>query len=732
MVRKISLWALAAALTALPLLGQGYFSVSQGAVQAVVQPLAGTVSVEEFYGYDNTQFLSTCPLVEPDATVMFLYLDPNQQLYLFIIHGQATQAPAGVNSSAQFVIQGVPAGADFVVTDDPSNMDPNDVYDIVAGRLAWVWAPFRTDGGVLGPLGQEFRLTLSPGIMIGVQRIVFKYGDIDAPQSLELNLTDPIEIIGMRGQPPVASLAVTPAEPRARQEITLDASASYDPDGRIVEYRWDFDGDGVVDLSSTDPTVRYTYPSGGSYNLELTLVDDMGLTTDYSLPLYISPVTVVVTRSISTTTAMPGYTFRVTVRIHTDQDLVGAGLEEQIPAGWEITPVESAGAVFKRPTIQWVFVEAIRAGTDRVITYDLTVPRSELLSTIRLPQQFCISGVFQAKVPDIVVEVGGESCVVVDDCLSVLEAITHMVVADPKTPGSQDKIDLRLSEVISAAQLARAGELWRTDRPVVGTCGERIDLETLKLAAAYAKACVPIDRPLPDMPEANVSAHRTIRSPIPCEGVVIGFYDPQGQPLGNKFTVKVEISTDQDVFGVGLDEDLPTGWRVNPIESDGFIYKAGVNQWALLDVLPAGETRQIIYEVEVPPTVTIEAPPADGCLVLASETIAGRVDTGQPCVEAEVAGQSRVDLTDCLSVIAAISRWDVNREAINLALSDKITFQQVQRAIAFWLEDEVVPRTCGDGKVTFELMKEIVARWLTDTPICEPLPGVVPDVCVGR
>jgi len=729
MVRKISLWALAAVLTALPLYAQGYFSVKQGAVQVAIEPLVGTVSAEEFYGYDAAQASTTCPLAEPGVTVMFLYRDPAEQLYLFIIHGQAAGPD---NSSAQFSIQGVPPGADFIVQDDPVGWDPNDIYDIVGGQLAWVWAPARTDGGVLGPLGTEFKLTLTPGIMTGIQKVVFKYGDIASPQSVELNLTDPIEIQGMKGQPPVASLVVTPTEPRARQEITFDASGSYDPDGQIVEYRWDFDGDGVVDLSSTEPVVRYTYSSGGSYDVQLTLVDDVGITTTHTYPLYVSTVTVIVTRSISTTTAMPGYTFRVTVRIHTDQDLVGAGLEEDIPAGWEITPVENGGAVFKRPTIQWVFLDVIRAGTDRVITYDLTVPKSELLDTIRLPQPFCISGVFQVKVPDIVVDVGGESCVVVDDCLSVLEAITHMVVADPNTPGSQDKIDLRLSETITAAQLARAGELWRTERPVIGTCGERIDLETLKLAVAYAKACVPIDRPLPDMPMANVSAHRTIRAPIPCEGVVIGFYDPQGQPLGNKFTVKVEISTDKDVLGVGLDEDLPVGWRVTPIENDGFIYKASESQWALLDTLGAGETREIIYEVEVPPTTTIEAPPPDGCLVLASEMIAGRVDTGHPCVETEVAGQNRVDLTDCLSVITAISRWDVTRDAINLSLSDKITFQQVQRAIAFWLQDEVVPRTCGAGKVTFELMKEIVARWLTDTPICEPLPGAVPDICEGR
>ena len=35
--------------------------------------------------------------------------------------------------------------------------------------------------------------------------------------------------------------------------ITLDASQSDDPDGSVAEYRWDFDADGIVDWSTSDP-----------------------------------------------------------------------------------------------------------------------------------------------------------------------------------------------------------------------------------------------------------------------------------------------------------------------------------------------------------------------------------------------------------------------------------------------------------------------------------------------
>ncbi len=737
MVRKISFALLISLALAWPLGGyaQGFFKVVQGAREVAIQPLAGAQSAIEYYAYDSGQSRSNNELAETNTAVLFLYKEPGTgQLYLFII---LNKAETGTGGTATFSFRDLPAGANFVVRDDEPAIpflalflpELRDTYTPLDNQIdvTWTFDANRTDGGVLGPLGEEFALTVVPQSLMGIQKIVFKYGNINAPTRVELNTTEPIVIQALKTQPPVARLTLTPAAPRAKQTITFDASGSTDPDGQIVEYKWDFDGDGRVDLTSTDPKVSYAYLAGGNYTVRLTVKDNTGVESSISVPLFVSPVTVVATRSISVMTALPGYTFRVQVRIRTDQDLVGAGLDEDPPVGWEITPVANAGAVFKRSEVQWVFMDTIKAGTERVIIYDVTVPKADVMTAFRLPQQFCITGVFQAKVPDIELEVGGESCFLVNDCLPVLEAIAHLVPAS--APGEEDKLDLRLAESISQEQLTRAVELWRTDRPVVGTCGERISLEQLKLIAAYATLCVAVDQPLPQLPVPNVTARRTILAPIPCEGVVIGFYDTLGNPLGNKFTVKVEITTDKDVYGVGLDEDWPVGWRVTPIQNDGFTYKPGVDQWVLPGVLRAGQTKTIIYQVEVPPTITVETTPPDPCRVISAESVAGQVDTGHPCVVVEVLGQNRVELTDCLRVIVAISRWDVTRDTIDLTLSDKITFLQVQRAIAFWLEGTKVPRTCPPGIVDYETMKLIIALWLTGTPICEALPSRVPGYC---
>ncbi len=79
-------------------------------------------------------------------------------------------------------------------------------------------------------------------------------------------------------QPPVALFTFSPANPFPGQTVTFDASSSYDPDGAITAYRWDFDNDGVVD--ATGQVVTHSFSSPGVYTVRLTVVDDRGVTDD--------------------------------------------------------------------------------------------------------------------------------------------------------------------------------------------------------------------------------------------------------------------------------------------------------------------------------------------------------------------------------------------------------------------------------------------------------------------
>lgn len=57
-------------------------------------------------------------------------------------------------------------------------------------------------------------------------------------------------------------------------EVGFDATKSTDPDNNIVEFKWDFNGDGVEDAAGS--TANYVYKIPGSYNATLTATDSAG------------------------------------------------------------------------------------------------------------------------------------------------------------------------------------------------------------------------------------------------------------------------------------------------------------------------------------------------------------------------------------------------------------------------------------------------------------------------
>jgi len=733
-VCKVSLYGLSLLLVAflLPMIGYaqggGYYSLSQGETRVEISPLENPASAVDFYSLEMNR--SNTGLEGVNTATFFLYEDTTTgTVALFLLLGGA----GGTAGTTAITLSGIPVGADFIVKDD--EVDFRDSFQATppTGALAWTWDEGNSDGAVLAPLGPEFEVTLYPQFTSGITAAKFLSGSILGPQAIDLNLVDPMIVKGTQNLQPIVTFSALPTDPHINEPVTFDASGSVDPDGSIITYEWDFDGDGIFDVSTAEPVVNYSYPTSGVMLVTLQATDNEGAAARYTYEvpgtrvrgLPVSDLSVKVRRAISTIQALPGTTFKVVVRIETEMDLAGAGLQENLPVGWKIKPLENAGAAFKRAAVQWVFIDKIKAGTSKVIAYEVTVPDSQQLIATTLPVCFGITGVFQAITPEFQLSVEGDGEIEVTDALRIKTAIAHLV---PRIgEDMEDTVDLRLSQRIEPAQLARALEMWQYDEPVPWTQGATIDLPMMKALAAYAYTCTPVDLPLPLAPAANINAVRTIATPVPCRNVLLNYFGKDGSPAGNKFTVKVEIWADEDLYGVGLDEDLPTGWLVTPIEHSGFTYKPSRIQWVLPDKLSAGTCKMIIYQVEVPQTQAIETPSSDPCYVSTNDLF-GIVDSALPCQEVPVTGDSAVDVSDCLSVIAAISRWNVEDDTIDITLSDKISFQQVQRAIAFWLEDEIVPWTCRNI-VSYEVLKTIIAYWLTNTNICEPLPGSVQDPC---
>jgi PKD repeat protein len=75
--------------------------------------------------------------------------------------------------------------------------------------------------------------------------------------------------------PPIAVFFFSPANPKVGETITLDASASIDLDGSIVNYRWNL-GDGTVLEGPDKAVITHAYESAGTFQVTLVVVDDQG------------------------------------------------------------------------------------------------------------------------------------------------------------------------------------------------------------------------------------------------------------------------------------------------------------------------------------------------------------------------------------------------------------------------------------------------------------------------
>jgi len=87
--------------------------------------------------------------------------------------------------------------------------------------------------------------------------------------------------------PPIATFTMDPQKPVVNNPVIFNATASFDPDGTIVKYAWDF-GDGN---KGTGANINQTYTLAGDYTVRLTVVDDHGISSSNTttLTVIVSP-----------------------------------------------------------------------------------------------------------------------------------------------------------------------------------------------------------------------------------------------------------------------------------------------------------------------------------------------------------------------------------------------------------------------------------------------------------
>ncbi len=76
-------------------------------------------------------------------------------------------------------------------------------------------------------------------------------------------------------RPPEVAATAYPRSGDAPLEVRFDGTDSYDPDGQIAKFNWDF-GDG---FQSNEISPIHTYADDGAYTVILTVTDNLGATS---------------------------------------------------------------------------------------------------------------------------------------------------------------------------------------------------------------------------------------------------------------------------------------------------------------------------------------------------------------------------------------------------------------------------------------------------------------------
>ena len=99
---------------------------------------------------------------------------------------------------------------------------------------------------------------------------------VDDPDGMSSVATGTVTV---GGRSPVASFTVSPQSVITGKPVALDATGSTDPDGSVVRYQWDLDGNGSYETDTAgNPKTSRFYASPGNVVVGLLVTDDDGTT----------------------------------------------------------------------------------------------------------------------------------------------------------------------------------------------------------------------------------------------------------------------------------------------------------------------------------------------------------------------------------------------------------------------------------------------------------------------
>ena len=378
-----------------------------------------------------------------------------------------------------------PTTADSIEFTDAS-FDPDEDGELVA----WAWD---FGDGTTSELAEPTHRFSESGTYVVTLTVTDERGLESEPFDVEIVVSNAEPVAGFVVRDPDTLAELD--EPRVGVEVMLDASLSFDLDGRVDTYLWDFDSDGLIDAESASPEISHVFPEPGEILVTLRVVDDEQGVGSLERTVDVL-ATVTAERSIETClpvdTTIPGGFVKVTISLRANTLLNGLSVSETIPVGWTFQAEDNDGATLRinGQTLEWLFLERFAddgVNSYRQITYALIAPTPMLDGGIA---QANVHGVIGSSSPRISQTILG------DDKLTITDSLT-VPVAISRWDTENQKVDLCLKEQIAFDQIQYAVSLWLSGSEVPLTNGKGIDLAMIQELIAYWLTGSSVHDPLP-------------------------------------------------------------------------------------------------------------------------------------------------------------------------------------------------------------------------------------------
>jgi PKD repeat protein len=163
---------------------------------------------------------------------------------------------------------------DIVVLDGSLSYDPN------GDNLVFFWSQV---GGpkveIFNPSGITAYFVAPDVVGLARETVIINLSVRDSKGAVSSDEIK-INVKNTKNDPPRSSFDYNPKKGLAPLDVEFDASSSFDPDGSIISYRWNF-GDGT-EISTTNTRITHRFETPGEYIVTLTVYDNGGDSDNFS------------------------------------------------------------------------------------------------------------------------------------------------------------------------------------------------------------------------------------------------------------------------------------------------------------------------------------------------------------------------------------------------------------------------------------------------------------------